>query len=398
MLYKSKSLFKLNLQFAKYQNDLSEKDRLFYRSILDNAFNRCIQSNQDIAALRKTYEDLLPDSTAKELFNIEADNFIKLYQYKAAAMCYTKLAAKYKTPADSAALADIENSKALWGAISDVPPQEITVLKTTTVTWKKDKIGLLQIPVVHHEDSCFLVFDTGANLSVITKTAARKLGMRIYPVKLDLASGTTGQLVQSSLAVADSLYLGGMLIKNAVFLLLPDEMLYFKHGDYSQEGIIGEPVMAQLKEINIHQDGRLEIPLHPSKSHFQNLALDGLMPIADFTVQKDSLPFRFDTGAGSSVLYHPYFDRYRKEVVQNGAPYKLKTNGVGGTITESDAYTIRNFSIGIANHSTTLSKINVRTGPVGAEKDVFYGNLGLDAIGQFNTLTINFESMFIDVH
>jgi len=259
-------------------------------------------------------------------------------------------------------------------------------------------MGLVQVPISHHQDSCNLAFDTGANLSVITETSARKLGMRIYPVKLDLASGISGQVVQSSLAVADSLYLGEILIKNAVFLLLPDEMLYFKRGNYHQQGIIGQPIMAQLKEIAIRQDGRFEIPLHPSKSAFQNLALDGLMPIAEFTVHKESLPFRFDTGAGSSVLYLPYFDRYKKNVIQHGRPHKLKSSGVGGTITETDAYAIRDFSISIANHVTKLPQIHVRTSSVGTEKDLFYGNLGLNALGQFSTLTINFESMFIEVY
>jgi|GEM_PF-5714201 len=127
LLYKRKEFFKLNLQFAKYKNNLSKKDQLFYQLILDNAFNRCIQSNQRIAELRQTYGNLLPDSTEKDLFNIEADNFIKSYQYKAAADCYSNASTKYNASADSTVLADIESSKALWTAISNVPPQEVII-------------------------------------------------------------------------------------------------------------------------------------------------------------------------------------------------------------------------------------------------------------------------------
>ncbi|OQP49876.1 hypothetical protein A4D02_27760 [Niastella koreensis] len=50
--------------------------------------------------------------------------------------------------------------------------------------------------------------------------------MRICPVSLDLGAGTTGQTVQSSLAVADSLWLGSVLLRHVVFLLLPDDMLF----------------------------------------------------------------------------------------------------------------------------------------------------------------------------
>ena len=262
---------------------------------------------------------------------------------------------------------------------------------------KRDKIGLIQVPIMHGADTTDMIFDTGANLSVITKTAAKKLGMKIFPVKIDLASGTTGHTVKSSLAVADSLFLGEILIRNAVFLLLPDEMLNFKQQDYRQDGIIGEPIIAQLKEVTIRKDGTLTVSHQPGFHTQNNLALDGLMPIAELTTLQDSLPFRFDTGASSSVLYKPFFDRFRSYVLRNGVANKLRTGGVGGKIVETDAYTLTNFTLGIDRHLATMSRISVRSTSLNSQGDMFFGNLGQDLLRSFSSLRINFETMFVDV-
>lgn len=396
-LYQQKDYFKLQSNFWVQRKHIPPAEALFYEAILANAFNQSQNSNNAIARLRNSYPHWLTDSLRKALLNTEADNHIKLYQYARAAACYTEIINHYKAIADSTEMADIENSKGIWSAIANVRQQQVLFSQTTIVAWHRDEVGLIQMPVHHAADTCNLVFDTGANLSVITASAAKKLGMKTYPVKLDLASGTTGQTVQSSLAVADSLYLGNILIRNAVFLLLPDDMLYFKQIDYRQQGIIGEPIIAQLGEARIHANGTFEVPLKPSKRNFGNLALDGLMPIANFKVKQDSLPFRFDSGASSSVLYQPYFKKYKAEVIHSGTAYQLHTGGVGGTIVTAAAYTLKNIKLGIAGHSFLIPKINVRTTAVGAGPETSYGNMGLDIFGQFNTIIINFKHMYLEV-
>jgi hypothetical protein len=77
----------------------------------------------------------------------------------------------------------------MWNAIVTVPQQVTIIPGTTMVIRKKDKIGLVNVPVSHCKDTCQLVFDTGANLSVISESNAKKLGMKVYPIKLSLSSG-----------------------------------------------------------------------------------------------------------------------------------------------------------------------------------------------------------------
>lgn len=395
-LYNQKVYFRLQTKFEHYKNTIPRQRRLFYQIVLSNIFNHCEESNRLIKLTRKTTGNDLTDQFKKKLLLIEADNYVKLYQYKKAAECYNQIIVHFVAANDAAEISDLENSKELWQTLANVPAQQVDIPRTVTVKWQPDKLGLIQIALVHHNDTCDLTFDTGANLSVISESSAKKLNMKIYTAALDLGSGISGETFKTSLAVADSLYLGKIMIRNAVFLLLPDKMLYFKKGAVQQQGFIGEPIIAQLKEITINKNGTFTVPLVPSKRRLRNLTLDELMPVANFAVGKDSLPFRFDTGASSSVLYQPFFERYRSSILKNGKPYQLHSEGAGGTvIVESPAYTITKFQISIAGHAVSLPQINVRTTPVGKQNDVFYGNLGWDLLGKFTAVTVNFKDMFV---
>ena len=396
-LFDTKQFFKLRDLYDKHAQDLSPNQRQFYLALLDNIFNRSAKSNAVIDDLLSHSGDSLSTDVHKQLLLIRADNFIKLSKYSDAAACFEKIIKDYRRITDKEEMADLENSRVLWTALKAVPEQEVQISLTSTVMCKRDRIGLIQVPITHGNDTTDMVFDTGANLSVISASAAKKMGMRVVPVNVDLASGTTGQSLKSSLAVADSLFLGDILIRHAVFLLLPDEMLASKTMGYQQYGILGEPVIAQLKEVTIRKDGTLTVSHQPEFKSTNNLALDGLMPIAELTTLQDSLAFRFDTGASSSILYKSFFDRYRSYVLRNGVASKTRTAGVGGTVVESDSYTLTNFTLGINRHQATMSRINVRATPLTGQNEFFFGNLGQDLLRGFASLRINFENMFVDV-
>lgn len=394
--YRDKNYFQLQKAFSAQYKNMKPADKLFFQAVLDNIFNQPKKSEQVIKQFRDRFSSLLTDSLSKILLNLEADNAIKTYQYRKAANAFRTIIRQCKT--DSSERADLENSIALWNTIATVEPQKVIQKESAMLAWRKDQIGLLLLGVNRGKDTCDLVFDTGANISVITETSARKLHMQVYPVKLDLGAGTTGQTVQSSVAVADSLWLGPILLRHVIFLLLPDDMLYFKQANYRQQGIIGEPLMAQLKQLVFYGNGRLEIPLNPAHSSHSNMALDGAMPIVEYEIKGQRLPFRFDCGASTSVLYTPFYQRFKDLVKANGKPYQLRTGGVGGTINTTDAFCLSNLAIKVSGRTFTMPKINVRTTPVGQEPDLFYGNMGLDIFGNFQQLTINFATMNLEVN
>lgn len=393
-LLNKEEYFRLKTLLDSCGSDLPDDQRLFYQAVLSNKFNQCDSSNTIISNLFKNYRNKLSDSVKKELFHIQAYNYIRQYQYAKAVKNFDSLIHNFPHSTGSAQLADLNNSKTLWAALKNVPPQTVSAHNTTTINWTNDKVGLIQIPVSMHRDTADFVFDTGANISVVTKSIANKWHIKVFNVSFDLGGGT-GFTTKSDIGMADSLYVGDVLIRNAVFLVLPDDMLYVKQINYRQQGIFGLPIMAQLKEWQFKKDGTVTIPQSLTKSSLKNMVIDGLMPLVNFKVLNTYLPFRFDSGANSSTLYSLFFERFKSYILANGQTHELKEGGVGGIVI-TKAYTLHNFTFTIGDKKTVLPKIDIRTKPYNKDDQVTtYGNLGQDIIKQNKTMTINFSDMFI---
>jgi|SRR5580700_477264 predicted aspartyl protease len=65
-------------------------------------------------------------------------------------------------------------------------------------------------------------FDTGAELSVLTESEAKRFGLREHQASVQVGD-VNGTLVKRRIAVADELAIGSNLIKHVAFLVLPDD-------------------------------------------------------------------------------------------------------------------------------------------------------------------------------
>ncbi len=83
-------------------------------------------------------------------------------------------------------------------------------------------MGLIEIPIKTKTSTLRIVFDTRAHISTVTQSFAKKLGLKILDVSFEESSGLTGIKFKSGLGVADSLYLGDMLMQNVIFQVLPE--------------------------------------------------------------------------------------------------------------------------------------------------------------------------------
>ena len=111
VLFDSKQYFKLRELYEKHGAGLPKEQRLFYRALLDNIFNRSAQSNEVIAELLAPGSAHLGDSVVKQLLIVQADNYIKLYQYKLTADTYSRLISSFKKITDAEEMADLKNSE-----------------------------------------------------------------------------------------------------------------------------------------------------------------------------------------------------------------------------------------------------------------------------------------------
>ncbi|UII19926.1 retropepsin-like aspartic protease [Fulvivirga ligni] len=385
--------FRLRDEVNKHGNLLPEDKRLYYLTHIKSAFFKGTESNEYADELLKSYGEKLNDSTLIELYNIKANNHLRAYEYEKAASSYSTILTKYSHGLDSAEIADYENSKALFGALNKVNAQKMHLNKNTTIPGKRNQFTHLMVPIRAGGINDEFIFDTGANLSTIARSIADTLGFKIIEASIQVGSSTE-HMVQSELAVADTLYLGDILFENVVFLVLPDEQLSFPSINYEIHGIIGFPVIYQMGEVRLSNDGSIFIPAHPVKKELNNLFMSGLTPITKLITPDDTLLCNFDTGATSTDLSVQYYQRHKQNIEQVGELKKRQMGGAGG-MTESEQYIIPDFKYTLGSKSGTIDSVAVHTMEL-KFMEGYDANIGQDIITQYDQLILNFKDMYID--
>jgi hypothetical protein len=390
-----KEYFTLRKELARQPDEISPEKQLYLGAFVDNAFNRNIASSAKIADLLDHYSSRLSDTAKAGLLQIQEDNCLKTGQYARAAAADSELLRNYRHAMDSAGFADVQNNSLIAHALSGVAPQQTTITANAAFPWIRNKIGLMEIPVRYKDSTWSCIFDTRADISSISASYAQKLGLKMLNVSYKEGSGATGNSFQSSLGIADSLWLGPILLQQVVFQVMPDEVLYLPPIHFQMNVIIGYPVLASLREIHVFRNGTMTVPIHPTASTLGNLAMNGLDPIVSARIGNDTLNFEFDTGASSSDLYSNYFRKYKAGVIRHGKAMTVKVGGAGG-IMPQEIYRLDSLTLGIGHQTVTLPNIDVRIKPIPNLKEFFYGNLGQDIIARFNEMILNFGDMYID--
>ncbi len=395
-LLDKKEYFKLREKFQSDQGDISDQKKIYFQAYLENVFNQNDKSIEDIESLRKQYDSSIPDSIRADLLRLESDNYFKTFQYAKSAHADSDLLNHYKMAMDSEGVDNLKNDLLIRNALYYIPPQQVSITENTTIPWARDKVGLVEIPLKHNDSSYSSIFDTRANISSISKSYAQKLGLKILDVSYEEGSGITGITFKTGMGIADSLYIGNILLRNVVFQVMPDEVLYIAPIQFSLNIIIGYPVIAQLKEVHIYQDGKMMIPYRQTKTGLHNLAMDKLNPVLSVKINNDDLCFYFDSGAGSSDFFNTYFERYKDKIIKKGKLQTIQNGGAGG-IVNAKVYVTDSIDVFVANQKATLNNVSIHVDAIKTHNnETFYGNLGQDLINQFKEMILNFDDMYID--
>lgn len=384
--------FKLDAEFKSAGDKLSDADRLYFSAYLNNAFNRnedCINNVDSLLQLSTK----LPDSTKAALKRLQDDSYFKTYQYLKAAQCDSDILKNYSHSLKKDVADDIKNDLIIRNGLKNIPAQQTVIKANTTINWKKDRIGLINIPVTTHAQTVDAIFDTRANISSITQTYAKKLGLHMLDVTYNEGSGATGIQFKTGMGIVDSLYIGDILVKNAVFQVMPDSILYIAPIKFQLNIIVGFPVIEQLGEVHIFKAGKMTIPLAPVKDDLHNFALNGLDPVIALQSGADTLSFHFDSGAASSMLYQSYFNKYKAIVLKTATKKTVGFGGAGGT-QKKEVWILPKLNLGIGGKTVSVDSVSVLTKPI-VPGEKFYGNIGQDFTGKFSEVIYNFKYMYI---
>jgi predicted aspartyl protease len=367
--------------------------KLYYQAFLHNFFHELNTSNQEITLLLEKYKKQFSNKEIRNLLMKKIDNHVKLYQYREAHLTTRHLLRKYRHALSAEDRDDAHNSDIIWKGLKDVAPQTTTIASETRITYRRDLAGLINIPVSFADSTFDFVFDTGANLSVITESYARKTNLRLLNVRFKVRA-ITGLEVFANLGIASELKLGNIIVRNAVFMIFPDSALSFARGMYTIKGIIGFPVIEQLQEIRINKNA-LTVPQVATDRAIRNFGVDELLPVISVVYNTDTLAFTFDTGAQFTFLNEPFYRHYRSLIDSAGKSFVMQVGGAGG-ISKTNAFRLPQIPITVASQPALLKDVAVKTTSSDAKDKLYYGNLGQDIMNQFKEMVINFRYMYVD--
>jgi len=392
-LLDAKEYFKLASELKAYDGVLDPSKKLFYRSFSDNAFNSNQACIADIDTLLKHHAQGITEINKVRLLRLQSDSYFKLYEYAKAAQCCDSILKLHSHALKQDELTDIKNDLTMRDGLKNTPRQQTIIVDNTTLHWQRDMIGLIEVPAKTNNSPFNAIFDTRANISSITQTYARKLGLRILDVTYNEGSGITGIQFKTGLGIADSLYIGSILVKNVVFQVMPDSILYITPIKFQLNVIIGFPVIEQMKEVHIFKDGRMTIPTNPLQMDLHNFVLDGLDPVIALKKGNDTLLFHFDSGATSSTFYQAYYNKYKSEIEKTGIKKVLGFGGAGG-MQKKSVFVLPHIDLELGEKKGRIDSASVLTQKI-IPNEYFFGNIGQDFTNGFNELIYNFKYMYV---
>jgi Aspartyl protease len=365
---------------------------LYVRGRVANAFNQIAASIDDLTAYLREAGAGQAKTRLVETLNTLADDFVKSFQYGKAADIRKELLPLLKGELRPDALADFQATSLLWEALAAAPPQSVTVSEDTELS----PAGSAGVPVTIGGRTVSLLPDSGASLSLISRSEAERLGLQDLGVAVDLST-STGQRVTARASVVPEMRIGRIIVRNAVFLIVPEEMLYFPDIKEQRTGLLGFPVLAGLKELTFFGTGRIRVPARPRLDKAPNFFLEKENPVLETNFEGRRLLFHLDTGAIKSQLYPPFFRAFRDRIVARGAPVGENIEGVGTDVTVP-AYLAQGLRFRLAGRNVVFDRpIAVLTKATDPSSEIFDGVLGLDILAHFQALTISYEAMRVEL-
>lgn len=391
--YYNKDYFRLRNNYEKillrekWQND-------FYKGIVYSVFSKHTESNSVFSDLLNHYGDVLPDSIKAEIYKHKAINHENLFEYNEAFLTLKTTQEKYFDYLNNDEKKEIVDDIALYEAIKNEPPQTVTGKAGTKIQLKKDMAELWNVPVSVNDENMNFVFDTGANISVLVESYAKKLGIKVIDSKIMVGTSTDIK-VKSKAGICKELKIGNMIYKNVVFLIMPDEALTFAGGIYKIYGVIGNPVIKAFEEFSIDKKNVMTISGSPETNKYSNLSFDGFTPVIQLISNNDSIPFTFDSGANKTMLYKPYFDLYKSGIENQYKITDISIGGAGGVKTFK-GYKLDLVKLKTNDLSAEIEDVELLIEIVKNNNNYFYGNLGQDYLRKFNEIKFNYKAMFIE--
>ncbi|PXV60573.1 Aspartyl protease [Dyella jiangningensis] len=303
-----------------------------------------------------------------------------------------------KALAEQGASVDDRAGALQMAAIADqlaiAPRQQVETYAPVPVDVTRDKVGLPRSILRINGHAQEAILDTGANLSTVSLSTARKLGLKLLDGTSSVGSASR-QAVTTRVGIADHVEFAGLSLSHVAFLVLDDEQLDMPvPGGYQIDAILGFPVLRQLQRLQFTADGRLL----PSRSAASSVATGNLRMVGSdlyVNVRLNDMPvsMQLDSGGARSALSSGFASAH-PAVIKGLQSKRERVAGAGGS-RASEAVTWPDIRVRIGDQQALLPAITIALHDAAGGKDV--NLLGGDILQAFEYWTIDFRRMQFEV-
>ncbi|MCW3836173.1 aspartyl protease family protein [Sphingomonas canadensis] len=297
----------------------------------------------------------------------------------------------------SANPADVLTTKQALGMATLLAPEPRQAVAGGTpgrIQAARDKAGLVRGPVSIDGTAIDAVFDTGANLSVVSAATAKRLGMRILDGTASVGSTSQAE-VPTRIAIAARMTIAGVELRNVAFLVIDDSALTFPlPGGYTIEAIVGYPVFRALGRVQFGRDGSFLAGGKGGRSA-DNLRATGNDLYVVSGINGAGATLHLDTGATTTAL-SSRFAALHPDLVAGLTRGKRRIAGAGG-MREQEVGLWQPASVTIGGRTRALPVIQVVLGGEASTREPRLGTLGQDVLGGFEYYAIDFRTMSFEL-
>jgi predicted aspartyl protease len=364
-------------------------ERDYFAGVLANRTGHIVDS---IRLLNSALPTLRESQAARAAVALEAlaDDYTKSFRYSDAARTYDDLLAHFSPKNDSGT----KDDAGVLHLLAGVPPLTIKWQGPTRLKTERNAIGSVVVELTVNGVQELWLLDTGANLSVVTKSYAQQIGLKPLPGFGQTGSGITGLENPLQVAVLPPLQIGGATLNNVVVLILEDANLKISLGErsYQINAIVGYPVFQALGVITFLHDGEFEAGDTARRGGTGTpMYMRRLTPVIKCRVEGTELPFTFDTGASGTDLSVRYYERFRGKA-RSWKEDEDESAGAGGTVRRK-LYRQSTLSLGVGDKVATLKNVPIIPVKTNSGIDELYGNIGQDLVAGFESFTLDFSEM-----
>lgn len=283
---------------------------------------------------------------------------------------------------------------------NEAAPSIVRPDKDTEIPLSIEKAGrgvLMFVPVAIKGKTYQFIFDTGAGSTFVSKRLADEIGIRIVRDSLHIAGAFATGTGKSG--ILDSMMVGDIVFKNAIITIADPNPAV--DTVYQVDAVLGTDFMRLVGQVDIYpQEKKILFPVTrscPPESSRNMWLYDGALRLKVFSGD-ERLRFVFDTGNVRADMFYPYYQRHKEWIEKEGVKECITGGGFGGVRTV-EVFRVPSIPLRLGDTSFEMENIQVEYKAPGPEsfQGGEDGSLGMDFINLFRRITLNIDSMYLEV-